>query len=179
MKKLLFLTLVSFTIFTSCKQPSTNDAGVQASTTATEDSLSGTFTSKDKKSVKLLTNIRLFAVQDTSYVNDITPDFTLKNLGDTAVIVRGHQELLAYHKNFYSLFTDLSFTDGNTFTYVIKNGDVWSAYFGEFIATGKFSKKKYVMPVSIWVRWNGDKVVHQTDMVDSKFVNEELAASKK
>jgi hypothetical protein len=35
------------------------------------------------------------------------------------------------------------------------------------------------MPVNVWVRWDGDKIVFQSDVVDSKFSNAEMAAAKK
>jgi len=180
MKKLFILSFAVLTVFASCNQPAnTADASQQSATTASEDSFAGTFTSTDPKSVKLLNTIRLFSKQDTSYLSDYAPNFTLKLLSDTAVIARGPEGFSAYHKNLHSLFTDIYFSDGRTFTYNLNNGENWSAYFGQCTATGKNTKTKYVMPVNVWIRWDGDKIVEQVDLVDSKFANAEMAAAKK
>jgi hypothetical protein len=180
MKKLFILSFAAITVFAACNQPtSTTDASQQNIPTAAEDSLAGTFTSKDAKSVKLLSIIRLFSKQDSSYLSDYAPNFSLKLMSDTAVVARGPEGFAAYHKNLHDLFTDINFSDGSTFTYIINNGDVWSAYFGQCTATGKNTKTKYVMPVNVWVRWDGDKIVYQSDVVDSRFANAEMAAAKK
>ena len=180
MKKLFILSFAAITVFAACNQSATTtDASQQSVPTAAEDSLAGTFTSKDAKSAKLLSTIKLFSKQDTSYLVDYAPNFTLKLMSDTAVIARGPEGFAAYHKNLHNLFTDINFADGNTFTYVINNGEVWSAYFGQCTATGKNTNTKYVMPVNVWVRWDGDKIVFQSDVVDSRFANAEMAAAKK
>ena len=180
MKKLFILSIAALTAFASCNQTGTTaDASQQNLPTAAEDSLAGTFTSKDAKSAKLLNTIRLFSKQDTSYLSDYAPNFSLKLMSDTAVVARGPEGFAAYHRNLHSLFTDIYFSDGNTFTYNLNNGENWSAYFGQCTATGKNTNAKYVMPVNVWVRWDGDKIVYQTDVVDSKFANAEMAAAKK
>jgi hypothetical protein len=180
MKKLFILSFAAITVFAACNQPaSTTNASQQNLPTAAEDSLAGTFTSKDAKSARLLSIIKLFSKQDSSYLVDYAPNFTLKLMSDTAVIARGPEGFAAYHKNLHNLFTDINFADGSTFTYVINNGEVWSAYFGQCTATGKNTNTKYVMPVNVWVRWDGDKIVFQSDVVDSKFSNAEMAAAKK
>jgi hypothetical protein len=180
MKKLFILSFAAITVFAACNQSATTtDASQQSVPTAAEDSLAGTFTSKDAKSAKLLSTIKLFSKEDTSYLVNYAPNFTLKLMSDTAVIARGPEGFAAYHKNLHNLFTDINFADGNTFTYVINNGEVWSAYFGQCTATGKNTNTKYVMPVNVWVRWDGDKIVFQSDVVDSRFANAEMAAAKK
>jgi hypothetical protein len=180
MKKLLILSFAAITVFAACNQPaSTTNTSQQNLPTAAEDSLAGTFTSKDAKSARLLSIIKLFSKQDSSYLSDYAPNFSLKLMSDTAVIARGPEGFAAYHKNLHDLFTDIYFSDGNTFTYNLNNGENWSAYFGECTATGKNTKTKYVMPVTVWIRWDGDKIIFQSDAVDSKFANAEMAAAKK
>lgn len=180
MKKLFILSFAVLTVFASCNQTGTTaDASQQNLPTAAEDSLAGTFTSKDAKSIKLLSIIRLFSKQDTSYLTDYAPNFTLSLHSDTAVVARGPEGFAAYHRNLHSLFTDIYFSDGNKFTYNLNNGENWTAYFGQCTATGKNTNAKYVMPVNVWVRWDGDKIIQQVDIVDSKFANAEMAAAKK
>ena len=56
MKKLFIVSFAAITVFAACNQPaSTTNASQQYIPTAAEDSLAGTFTSKDAKSVRLLT----------------------------------------------------------------------------------------------------------------------------
>ena len=118
MKKLFILSFAVLTVFASCNQTGTTaDASQQNLPTAAEDSLAGTFTSKDAKSIKLLSIIRLFSKQDTSYLSDYAPNFTLSLHSDTAVVARGPEGFAAYHRNLHSLFTDIYFSDGNKFTY--------------------------------------------------------------
>jgi hypothetical protein len=180
MKKLFILSFAAFTVFAACNQPaSTTNASQQNLPTAAEDSLAGTFTSKDAKSARLLSIIKLFSKQDSSYLIDYAPNFTLKLMSDTAVVARGPEGFAAYHKNLHNLFTDINFSDGRTFTYNTNNGENWSAYFGQCTATGKNTKTKYLMPVNVWIRWDGDKIIEQVDIVDSKFSNAEMAAAKK
>jgi len=109
MKKLFILSLAAITVFAACNQPATTtDASQQSVPTAAEDSLAGTFTSKDAKSAKLLSIIKLFSKQDSSYLVDYAPNFTLKLMSDTAVIARGPEGFAAYHKNLH-IFLHLEF----------------------------------------------------------------------
>ena len=111
MKKLFILSFAVLTVFASCNQTGTTaDASQQNLPTAAEDSLAGTFTSKDAKSIKLLSIIRLFSKQDTSYLSDYAPNFTLSLHSDTAVVARGPEGFAAYHRNLHSLFTDIYFS---------------------------------------------------------------------
>ena len=146
--------------------------------TKSEDPLSGTITSRDEKANRLFSDMELFAKEDYSFVNEyMSADFTLKTLGDTAVIVKGREQAIAYWKNLHVLFKDLSFTKGRIATFKHNNGETWSAYFGNLLSTGKFSNKNYVIPLSVWILWDGDKIVHQSDMFDSKIMAEEMAAN--
>ena len=58
----------------------------------------------------------------------------------------------------------------------MNNGEVWSAYFGELYAIGKFSKENYAIPINVWIQWENDKIIQQVDMLDSKFITAELVA---
>jgi hypothetical protein len=58
----------------------------------------------------------------------------------------------------------------------LNNGEVWSAYFGELYAVGKFSKENYAIPINHWIQWENDKIIQQVDMLDSKFITAELVA---
>ena len=58
----------------------------------------------------------------------------------------------------------------------LNNGEVWSAYFGELYAVGKFSKNNYAIPLNVWIQWDKDKIKRQIDMLDSKFITAEIEA---
>lgn len=179
MKKILSLIMVS-TIVLSCSESVIKNTKVDTNKTENVDPLSGTFTSRDAKAQILLKNMNLFANADFSYVSEIiTENFTLSTAGDTAVFARGKQEAIAYWNNIHSIYEDISFSEGRLQTFELNNGEVWSAYFGELYAVGKFSKENYAIPLNVWIQWKNDKIVRQVDMLDSKFINAEIEASEK
>ena len=165
MKKILSLIMVS-TIVLSCSESVIKNTKVDTNKTENVDPLSGTFTSRDAKAQILLKNMNLFAnaVWDTA--------------GDTAVFARGKEEAIAYWNNIHSIYEDISFSEGRLQTFELNNGEVWSAYFGELYAVGKFTKENYAIPLNVWIQWENDKIVRQVDMLDSKFINAEIEASE-
>jgi hypothetical protein len=179
MKKILSLILVS-TIVLSCSESVIKNPKVETNQRENVDPLSGTFTSRDAKAQILLKNMNLFANADFSYVSEIiTEDFTLSTAGDTAVAARGKEEAIAYWNNIHGIYEDISFSEGRLQTFELNNGEVWSSYFGELYAVGKFSKENYAIPLNVWIQWKNDKIVRQVDMLDSKFITAEIEASKK
>ena len=159
-------------IVASCAEcPKTNPE------TKSKEPLSGTFTSRDAKAKILLKNMNLFAKADFSYVSEIvTDDFTLRTAGDTAVAAHGRDEAIAYWNNIHGIYEDISFSEGRLQTFTLNNGEVWSAYFGELYAVGKFSKNNYAIPLNVWIQWDKDKIKRQVDMLDSKFITAEIEA---
>jgi hypothetical protein len=179
MKKILSLILVS-TIVLSCSESVIKNPKVETNQRENVDPLSGTFTSRDAKAQILLKNMNLFANADFSYVSEIiTEDFTLSTAGDTAVAARGKEEAIAYWNNIHGIYEDISFSEGRLQTFELNNGEVWSSYFGELYAVGKFSKENYAIPLNVWIQWKNDKIVRQVDMLDSKFITAEIEASNK
>ena len=171
MKKLLFLLLTSGLIF-SCNQASKENSNKE-----TTDPYSGVFTSRDAKAQTLLRNMNLFANADFSYVNEIlTEDFTLNTAGDTAVAATGRESAIEYWNGIHTIYENISFAEGRLQTFEVNNGEIWSAYFGELYAKGKFSKEDYAIPLNVWIQWQDDKIIHQVDMIDSKFITAELIA---
>jgi hypothetical protein len=178
MKKILSLIIVS-SIALSCSESATDNANPEKTKTENKDPLSGTFTSRDAKAKTLLKNMNLFANADFSYVSEIvTEDFTLSTAGDTAVAAYGKDEAIAYWNNIHGIYDDIRFSEGRLQTFELNNGEVWSAYFGELYAVGKFSKENYAIPLNIWIQWENDKIIRQVDMLDSKFIAAEIAASE-
>jgi len=173
MKKLISLALMA-TISISCAEsPKENTS------TKEGDPLSGTFTSLDSKAETLFRNMNLFAKADFSYVNElVTEDFTLQTAGDTAVAATGPEEAIAYWNNIHGIYENISFAEGRLQTFELNNGEIWSAYFGELYAIGKFSKEKYAIPLHVWIQWKKDKIIRQVDMLDSKFITTELEAKE-
>lgn len=171
MKKILFLLFTTGLIF-SCNQASKENSNKE-----TADPYSGVITSRDAKAQTLLRNMNLFANADFSYVDEfLTEDFTLKTLGDTAVAATGKESALEYWNGIHTIYENISFSEGTLQTFELNNGQIWSAYFGELYAKGKFSKEDYAIPVNVWVQWENDKIIHQVDMIDSKFITAELIA---
>jgi hypothetical protein len=168
----LFLCILLSAALLSCKQ------SADATKSDDQNPLAGTFSERDAKAQKLLSNMNLFAKGDFSYASEsITPNFTLKNAGDTAVAARGVDQAIAYWKNLHVLFKDISFSEGRVHTFNLNNGEVYSAYFGEWTATGKFTNKTFTAPIQVWAKWEGDQILSQMDMLDSKRILEEAAAS--
>ena len=171
MKKLLFLLLTSGLIF-SCNQASKENSNKE-----TTDLYSGVFTSRDAKAQTLLRNMNLFANADFSYVNELlTEDFTLNTAGDTAFAATGRESAIEYWNGIHTIYENISFSEGRLQTFEVNNGEIWSAYFGELYAKGKFSKEDYAIPINVWIQWQNDKIIHQVDMIDSKFITAELIA---
>ena len=79
------------------------------------------------------------------------------------IIFMGFMKTLAFLKVGFKPFT-------------LNNGEVWSAYFGELYAVGKFSKNNYAIPLNVWIQWDKDKIKRQVDMLDSKFITAEIEA---
>jgi len=163
MKKILLTILVSASLL-SCKE------AADSSKSADQNPLSGTFTERDDKAKTMYNNF--------SYVKEtLSPDFKLKNAGDTAVAARGHEGVIAYWQQLHTLFKDISFSEGRVHTFYLNNGEVYTAYFGELTATGKHTNKTFTSPVQIWDKWEGDKIISQMDMVDTKKIFDEVAAA--
>ena len=178
MKKILSLIIVS-SIVLSCSEPVTENTKAENIKTENVNPLSGIFTSRDAKAEILQKNMNLFANADFSYVSEIiTENFTLSTAGDTAVVAHGKEEAIAYWNNIHGIYEDIRFSDGRLQTFELNNGEVWSAYFGELYAVGKFSKENYAIPLNVWIQWENDKIVRQVDMLDSKFFTAEIEASE-
>lgn len=178
MKKLLCLFILT-TVFVSCSESATENVNVKKENVENTEPLSGVFTSRDNKAMTLRKNMNLFAKADFSYVKTmITEDFTLQTAGDTAVVATGEEEAIAYWSNIHGIYEDITFSEGRLQTFKLNNGEVWSAYFGELYAVGKFSKENYAIPLNVWIQWENDKIVRQVDMLDSKFITAELKASE-
>jgi hypothetical protein len=171
MKKLFLFLLVSASLF-SCKEAADSSKSVD------QNPLSGTFTERDEKAQRLWTNLNLFIKNDFSYVKDyLAPNYEFRTASDTAVVVRGPEEAIANWKKVHILFKDMSFSEGRIHTFKLNNGEVHTGYFGQLTATGKFTNKTATVPMQIWIKWEGDKVVSQLDMFDSKLIMEEAAAA--
>ena len=171
MKKLILCFLVSVS-FLSCKESADT---TNASTN--QEPLSGTFTERDEKAKKLYSNMNLFAKEDFSYVKEsFAPNFTLKTVGDTAVAAKGEEEAIAYWKQLHFLFKDISFAEGRVHTFSLNNGEVHTAYFGNWTATGKFTNVTFTAPLNVWITWEGDIIISQMDLLDSKNILKEAAA---
>lgn len=176
MKKLSNLLIIA-TLLVSCSESSTENA--KAKNEINTDPLSGVFTSNDAKAETLLNNMNLFAQADFSYVSEFfAENFSLSTAGDTAVAVQGADDAIVYWNNIHGIYDDIRFSEGRLQTFELNNGEVWSAYFGELYAVGKFSKENYAIPLNVWIQWENDKIIRQFDMLDSKFITAEIEASE-
>jgi hypothetical protein len=171
MKKIVIIFFISALIF-SCAQAPKESAPPES-----KDPLSGVFTSRDIKAQTLFSNMNLFANADFSYVNKLlTEDFTLRTSGDTGIAATGREDVIKYWNGIHGIYEDISFSKGRLQTFELNNGEVWSAYFGDLYAKGKFSKENYAIPINVWIQWENDKIIHQVDMLDSKFITAEIEA---
>tara|TARA_B100001057_G_scaffold480768_1_gene553990 strand:+ start:175 stop:717 length:543 start_codon:yes stop_codon:yes gene_type:complete len=178
MKNILSIILAA-SIVLSCSESSTDNTKPEKTKTENNDPLSGSFSSRDAKAEILLKNMSLFANADFSYVSEIlAEDFTLSTAGDTAAVAYGQEEAIAYWNNIHGIYEDIRFSEGRLLTFELNNGEVWSAYFGELYAVGKFSKENYAIPLHVWIQWENDKIIRQIDMLDSKFITAEIAAGE-
>jgi hypothetical protein len=170
-KKLLSIAFISIMILSCVQSPKEN------TTSKSDNPLSGVIRSRDSKAKTLFRNMTLFAKADFSYVDELlAKDFIIRTSGDTAVVATGGEESIKYWNNLHEIYEDISFSDGRLQTFELNNGEVWSAYFGELYAMGKFSKENYAIPVNVWIQWENDKIIQQVDMLDSKFITAELVA---
>jgi hypothetical protein len=171
MKKIVIIFFISALIF-SCAQAPKESAPPES-----KDPLSGVFTSRDSKAQTLFSNMNLFANADFSYVNKLlTEDFTLRTSGDTGIAATGREDVIKYWNGIHGIYEDISFSKGRLQTFELNTGEVWSAYFGDLYAKGKFSKENYAIPINVWIQWENDKIIHQVDMLDSKFITAEIEA---
>ena len=178
MKKLFCLLIVT-SLFVSCSESSSENVNTKKEIIENGDPLSGIFTSRDAKAETLFRNMNLFAKADFSYLKDLLgEDFTLHTAGDTAAVASGEVEAITYWKNIHSIYEDITFSEGRLQTFELNNGEVWTAYFGELYAVGKFSKENYAIPLHVWIQWENDKIIRQVDMLDSKFIAAEITASE-
>ena len=178
MKKLFCLLIVT-SLFVSCSESSSENVNTKKEIIENGDPLSGIFTSYDAKAETLFRNMNLFAKADFSYVKELLgEDFTLQTAGDTATVASGGAEAITYWNKIHSIYEDITFSEGRLQTFELNNGEVWSAYFGELYAVGKFSKENYAIPLNVWIQWENDKIIRQVDMLDSKFISAEIAASE-
>ena len=178
MKKLFCLLIVT-SLFVSCSESSSENVNTKKEIIENGDPLSGIFTSYDAKAETLLKNMNLFAKADFSYVKQLLgEDFTLQTAGDTATVASGGAEAITYWNNIHNIYEDITFSEGRLQTFELNNGEVWSAYFGELYAVGKFSKENYAIPLHVWIQWENDKIIRQVDMLDSKFIAAEITASE-
>ena len=171
MKKIISIAFISIIMISCVQSPKEN------TTLKSDNPLSGVFTSRDSKAETLFRNMNLFAKADFSYVDELlAKDFIIRTSGDTAVVATGGEESIKYWNNLHVIYEDISFSEGRLQTFELNNGEVWSAYFGELYAMGKFSKENYAIPINVWIQWENDKIIQQVDMLDSKFITAELVA---
>lgn len=142
------------------------------------DPFSGVVNANDDKAKIFQNNIKLFSQNDFSYVSKyLAQNFTLKTATDTTVVANGPEEAINYWKNIHTIFDEISFEKGLLQTYYQNNGDVWTSYFGTLYAKGKFTGNDIVIPIDAWIKWENDKIIQQIDMLDSKYIAEEIEAS--
>lgn len=176
MKKLFCLLIVT-SLFVSCSESASENVNTKKEIIENGDPLSGIFHSHDAKTETLFRNMNLFAKADFSYAKELLgEDFILQTAGDTTAVASGGAEAIIYWNNIHSIYEDIAFSEGRLQTFELNNGEVWSAYFGELHAVGKFSKENYAIPLHVWIQSENDKIIRQVDMLDSKFITAEIAA---
>lgn len=182
MKNLLVCILVSATMI-ACTKQETKKADA-----STEDKDTGTWTSLDAKSVKVRELLDAYSKNDSSVIYEIMPD-TVKirdqfannqENGKTKVNPGGRAAFVKGEQSHHLLFSDINVTTTNIKTFVWdKDGKTVTGFWGMWSGTGRFTKNKITVPVTIFFGWKGDKIISESRYFDPTLLFAEVAASQK
>ena len=181
MKKLLLCFIVSAS-FIACTNQETKKAE-----NSVEDKDTGTWTSLDSKTIKVRELLEAYVKNDSSVVYEIVAD-TVKfsdqfannqDKGGTKVNPGGRVGLVQDTRNAHQLFSDIRLTTDNMRTFVSKDGNIATLWWGMWSGTGKFTKNKCTVPVHAYFFWEDDKIVTAGRFFDPTVSRDELAASQK
>ncbi len=181
MKKLLLCFIVSAS-FIACTNQETKKAE-----NSVEDKDTGTWTSLDSKTIKVRELLEAYVKNDSSVVYEIVADTVNfsdqfannQDKGGTKVNPGGRVGLVQDTRNAHQLFSDIRLTTDNMRTFVSKDGNIATLWWGMWSGTGKFTKNKCTVPVHAYFFWEDDKIVTAGRFFDPTVSKDELAASQK
>ncbi len=182
MKKIILCFLVSASLI-ACTNQETKTAD-----DTMKDGNTGTWTSLDAKSVKARQLLEAYVKNDSSVIYEIMAD-TIKisdqfannqENGKTKVNPGGRAAFAKGEQSHHLLFSDINLTTDNIKTFVWNSdGRTVTGFWGMWSGTGRFTKNKITVPVSIFFGWEGDKIVSEYRIFDPTLLMAEIAASQK
>jgi len=173
MKKFMMMVAVATALF-SCGQKQTDSA--KESDTST-DSLGGTFTGLDEKSDVIRRQIDAYNAQDTTYAGEGYADnVKIYYPSDTAVDLSDKKSFVADFKAQYNYWKSPRFDRARVITLKLNNGETWTNVWGVMIAKGSYTGHDILVPLHRAIQWEGDKVVRDIHLYDTKQILEEIAA---
>lgn len=173
MKKIIMMLAVATALF-SCGQKQDSTSATQE---ASADSLGGTLTNVDEKSQVIHKQLEAYAAQDTSYAGDSYADnIQIYYPSDTIVDIKDKKAFLADFKGQFKNWKDVKFDRLRVATLTLNNGETWTNIWCVMLAKGAFTGKDHVIPLHRAMLWQGDKIVRDIHLYDTKSIMEELAA---
>jgi hypothetical protein len=173
MKKIIMILAVSAALF-SCGQ---KQEGAVSATDASKDSLGGTMTSTDAKAQAIQRQIEAYAAQDTSYNADVYADnIRVYYPSDTTADITDKKAFLADFKGQYKNWKEVKFDRVRVVTLKLNNGETWTNIWAVMFAKGAFTGKDILIPLHRAMLWQGDKIVRDIHLYDTKLIMDELAA---
>jgi hypothetical protein len=173
MKKIIMILAVSTALF-SCGQ---KQEGTASTAEASADSLGGTITSLDEKSQAIRKQMDAYAAQDTTYSADVYGDnIRVYYPSDTTADITDKKAFLADFKGQYKNWKDVRFDRVRVSTLKLNNGETWTSIWAVMLAKGAFTGKDILIPLHRAMLWQGDKIIRDIHLYDTKLIMEELAA---
>jgi hypothetical protein len=172
MKKLVMMIAVTVAMFGCGPKTETGKA-----VDMTSDPLGGTMTSLDDKTKIIEAQLKAYAAQDTTYAGDGYADnIQLYFPSDTLVDIKDKKAFLANFKDQYKHWKDVKFDRTRVMTLKLNNGEVWTNVWCVMLAKGNFTGKGIMIPIHRAMLWQGDKIVRDIHLYDTRVVTEEIAA---
>ena len=173
MKKFMTIVAIATALF-SC---SPKQEGKTSQTEVSADPLAGSMSSLDEKSDAIKKQIEAYAAQDTNYTADVYADnIQVFYPSDTTADITDKKAFLADFKGQYKNWKEVKFDRVRVMTMKLNNGETWTSIWAVMLAKGAFTGKDILIPLHRAMLWEGDKIVRDIHLYDTKLIMEELAA---
>ncbi len=173
MREIIMVMAVATALFSCGKKQEAANSKIESGT----DPLAGTMTSLDEKSEAIKKQIDAYAAQDTTYTADVYADnIQVFYPSDTTADITDKKAFLADFKGQYKNWKDVKFDRVRVMTLTLNNGETWTSIWAVMLAKGAFTGKDILIPLHRAMLWQGDKIVRDIHLYDTKLIMEELAA---
>jgi hypothetical protein len=95
---------------------------------------------------------------------------------DTTVDLSDKKSFVADFKSQYNYWKSPRFDRARVITLKLNNGETWTNVWGVMMAKGNYTGKDILVPLHRAIQWEGDKVVRDIHLYDTKQILEEIAA---